>query len=77
MYNEKELIEKAKKGDQESFAEIVREYNVLVKNSSVNSFWLGQNLKICSKKALSLFAMRFLRLMKQKRLRSRLMPHFV
>ena len=45
MYNEKELIEKAKKGDQESFAEIVREYNVLVKKIVRKFFLVGAELE--------------------------------
>ena len=45
MYNEKELIAKAKKGDQESFAEIVREYNVLVKKIVRKFFLVGAELE--------------------------------
>lgn len=45
MYCEKELIEKAKAGDQESFAEIVREYNVLVKKIVRKFFLVGAELE--------------------------------
>lgn len=45
MYSEKELIKKAKAGDQESFAEIVREYNVLVKKIVRKFFLVGAELE--------------------------------
>lgn len=40
-----ELIKKAKAGDQESFAEIVREYNVLVKKIVRKFFLVGAELE--------------------------------
>lgn len=45
MSDQKELIEKAKNGDQESFAEIVREYNVLVKKIVRKFFLVGAELE--------------------------------